>query len=78
MATLSVRRAGERPLDYLKIRFTDVVITSFEQGADQDVPTERVAFEFAKVELTYTSQDPRGGPGAVSKAGWDLHQNVKI
>ena len=77
-ATLSVRRPGERPLDYLTVRFRDVVITAFEQASGDEEPVERVAFEFANIEFSYTAQDARGGAGAVSKAGWDLRRNAKI
>lgn len=60
-AVLSVRRAGRGAPDHLRIRFTDVVITSFAQAAgDQEDPLDSVAFEFGKVELQHT---PQGAPG---------------
>jgi type VI secretion system secreted protein Hcp len=35
-ATLTVRKAGKDPLEYLTIAFSDVVVTSFEQAGDQE------------------------------------------
>jgi type VI secretion system secreted protein Hcp len=77
-ATLSVRRAGKAALEYLKIKFTDVLVSSYDQAGDEDVPHEMVAFDFARVELAYTAQQPRGAAAAPVTAGWDLAKNLKI
>jgi type VI secretion system secreted protein Hcp len=77
-ASLSVRRAVKKQLEYLKIKFTDVLITSFDQAGDGDVPEETVAFDFTKIAIDYTPQGPQGAPGGAIHAGWDLSQNVKI
>jgi len=77
-ALLSVRRAGKAQLEYLKIKFTDVLVTSFEQAASEEPPEEMVGFNFAKIEVEYTPQQARGGPAAAVKAGWDLAKNTKI
>jgi type VI secretion system secreted protein Hcp len=73
-ATLSVRRAGKQALEYLKIKFTEVFVTSFHEEAGQEPPTELIAFDFGRIEIEYSQQ--RGG-GTV-KAGWDVKKNVKI
>lgn len=77
-ATLTVRKAGAKPVDYLIIEFKDIVITSLEQVSGDEMPMERVAFAYANLEITYAPQDARGRTGPSSKAGWDLQQNVKI
>lgn len=77
-AMLSVRKAGGRPLEYVKIKFTDVVVTSFEQTSGDEAPAEMVAFDFGGIDFAYTSQDASGGPGPVTQTGWDLSQNVKL
>jgi type VI secretion system secreted protein Hcp len=77
-ALLTVRKAGGKPLEYLKIKFTDVLVTSFEQASGDEAPAETVAFDFGKIDLEHTSQDPRGGAGAVTTAGWDLAKNAKL
>jgi type VI secretion system secreted protein Hcp len=77
-ANLSVRRSGKAQLEYLKIKFTDVIVSSYEQRAAADAPEEVVAFSFGRVELSYTAQGTAGGAAGSINAGWDLAKNVKL
>jgi type VI secretion system secreted protein Hcp len=77
-ATLSVSRGTKAAFEWLKVKFTDVLITSYEQLGDDEGLHEVVAFDFAKVELQVTPQSTRGGAGATVSAGWDLTKNVKL
>jgi type VI secretion system secreted protein Hcp len=78
-ASLSVTRgAAKAAFDWLKIKFTDVLITSYEQAGDEDPPHELVAFDFARVEMTVTPQTAKGGPGTPVTVGWDLKKNAKL
>lgn len=75
---LSVRRSAKVAVEYLKIKFTDVLISSYEQAGGGDVPEETIAFNFAKIEMTFLPQQTRGAAGAPIEAGWDLSRNLKI
>lgn len=77
-ATLSVRRAAKAALEYLKIKFTDVLVSSYAQAGDEEGAHETVAFDFARIELEYTPQQARGAAAGSIEAGWDLKKNVKI
>lgn len=78
-ASLSVRRAGKAQLEYLKIKFTEVLVTSFEQaGGGGDVPEEMVGLAFGRIEMAYKSQQASGAPGEAVEAGWNLAKNVKL
>ena len=77
-ASLTVGRGAKAAFEWLKIKFSDVLITSWEQTGDADPPHELVAFDFARVELQVTPQTASGAPGAPVKAGWDIKKNVKI
>jgi type VI protein secretion system component Hcp len=44
-------KAGRDPLEYLKITFSDVVVTSFEQAGDQEPPREAVSPAFDRIEI---------------------------
>ena len=79
-ATLTVRKAGETPLEYLKIKLTDLIITSLSTGGSggEDRLTENVTLNFAKVNVDYVEQTATGGEGAKPKMGWDIAGNVKI
>jgi type VI secretion system secreted protein Hcp len=78
-ATLSVRRAKKAALEYLKIKFEDVLVTSYEQvGDEEDEPYELVSFEFGRIGLEYRPQKAGGAAAGVVVAGWDLKANKKI
>jgi type VI secretion system secreted protein Hcp len=79
-AMLVVRKAGEKPLEYMKVKMNDVMITAYSTGgsAGEDRLTENVTLNFAKVECIYTGQAKGGtGEGEV-KMGWDIKGNIKV
>lgn len=78
-ATLTVRKAGDKPLEYLVIEMTDVLITNYSTGGSggEDRLTENVNLNFAKVEVKYTEQTQTGGEGEKPKFGFDIAQNAK-
>jgi type VI secretion system secreted protein Hcp len=77
-ASLSVRRASKAQLEYLKIKLTDVLVTSFEEAGGGDVPEEMVGLAFGRIELEYKPQQATGALGGAVKAGWNLAKNAKI
>jgi type VI secretion system secreted protein Hcp len=79
-AKLTVRKAGESPLEYLVITMTDVMITAVSTGGSggEDRLTENVTLNFAKVKVNYTEQTATGGVGAKPVMGWNIAENVKL
>lgn len=79
-ATLSVRKAGEKPLVYLKITMTDLMITSVSTGGSggEDRLTENVTLNFSKVKVNYIEQTDTGAGGAKPEMGWDIAGNAKL
>lgn len=79
-ATLVCRKAGTEQQEYLKIKFSDLLISSFQTGGSSGdiVPVDQVSFNYAKVEYEYKPQDEKGKIGSPVKAGWDLKKNVKV
>ena len=75
---LAVRRADKTKLEYLKIKFTDVLVTSFEEVGGTEQPQEAISFAFGTIAIEFTPQSAKGAPGTVLKVGWDLSRNVKI
>lgn len=77
-ATLVVRKAGEQPLEYLKITMKDVIITSVSTGGSggEDRLTENVTLNFAQVKVDYKEQTATGGVGATPTMNWDIAQNI--
>jgi len=76
-AVLTVRKAGEKPLEYLTIKLQEVVITSVTTGASggDDRLTENVTLNFAKVKVEYLPQEAKGGKGNMIPFGWDIAGN---
>jgi len=79
-AVLVVRKAGETPLEYLKITMSEVLVTSISQGGSggEDRLTENVTLNFAKVKVDYVEQTVKGAKGATPSMGWDISQNIKM
>ena len=78
-AFLTVRKAGETPLEYIKIKMTECLITSISTGGSggEDRLTENVTINFAQVNLDYQEQNKSGGPeGGAVKFGWQIAENV--
>lgn len=79
-AKLTVRKAGENPLEYLVVTMEDVIVASVSHGGShgEDRLTEHVSLNFARVKVDYTAQDSKGGAGAKPKMGWDIAAGKKI
>ena len=79
-ANLVIRKAGgASPVEYLKIKLTEVFITSVSTGGSggEDRLTENVALNFSKFQLFYTPQDAKGAAGTTIPCGWDISANAK-
>ncbi len=79
-ATLTVRKAGETPLEYYVLKLTEVMVTSLTTGGSggQDRLTENVTLNFAKYELDYKPQKADGSGDAAVKVGWNIAENKKV
>lgn len=77
-AVLTARKAGEKPLEYLKITMTDCLITSVSTGGSggEDRFTENVSINFAKVKVDYDAQVAKGGKGAHGSMEFDIAKNA--
>lgn len=79
-AKLTVRKAGENPLEYLIITMQDVLVSQISPGGSgaEERLMEQVSLNFAKVKVDYTEQTSTGGAGAKPKMGWDIEANKKM
>ncbi|HYG34735.1 MAG TPA: type VI secretion system tube protein Hcp [Clostridia bacterium] len=79
-AVLTLRKAGDRPFEFLKITLSEVVVSSVSTGGSggEDRLTENVTLRFSKVKVEYTVQKPDGTKGEVVTFGWDLAGNVAL
>lgn len=77
-AVLVVRRAGHRPVEFLEIRLTEVLVTSVATGAsgEENRLTETITLNFGKVEVDYVPQKPDGSEDSKVPFQWDLRTNT--
>jgi type VI secretion system secreted protein Hcp len=57
---IAVRKAGEKPIEYLKIKLTDILISSIQMdGHGSALPAESFTLDFKKAQFAISS--PNGG-----------------
>ena len=64
---LTLQKSGEKPVEYLKIKLTDILISGYSTGGNNGTgePAEQVSFSFSSVEVSAAEQGPDGSTG-----GW--------
>jgi type VI secretion system secreted protein Hcp len=78
-AVLTGRKAGKAPMEFLVIKLTDVLVSSYDTGGGTALPpNDQVSLNFAKIEVSFAGQKPDGSPDVPVKAGWDVKRNVKV
>ena len=78
-ATLTCRRAGGSQQEYLIIKLSDVLVSSYHVGgsAGSDVlPSSRFTLNFAKISKTYNAQKADGTAGGSVKFEYDQKANA--
>ena len=77
---ITVRKAGDKPLEYLKIKLADILISGVQESGhgSADKLSENVTLNFAKFWVDYQEQkaDGTGTPGG--EMAFDIKANVKI
>lgn len=80
-ALLTVREAGEKQQEYLKVKFSDFIVSSYTTGGSggSDIkPVDSISLNFSKVEFDYKPQNAQGALGGAVTAGWNLKTNEKV
>ncbi len=80
-AVLTCRKAGGNQEEYLKVKMSDLLVSSFQTGGAASsgiVPTDQISLTFAKIEFEYKEQKPDGTLGGAIKGGYDLKANKKF
>lgn len=77
-AVLTVRKAGEKPLEYLKITMKEVIVANVSTGGSggEDRLTENITLNFAEFKVEYTPQKKDGTGDAAITAAWNIAENV--
>jgi type VI secretion system secreted protein Hcp len=77
-ATLTVRKAGDKPVEYMVIKMKDVLISSVHTGGSGggDVLTENISLNFSHFEVIFTEQDQLGAATTSIPGGFNIAGNV--
>jgi type VI secretion system secreted protein Hcp len=76
---LTLRKPGAQPLEFLKIKFADIIISSFQNAAiaaDAGQPKDQFSLWFAKIEFSYYRQNNTGGLDPPDIFVWDRVKGV--
>jgi|RhiMethySRZTD1v2_1073278.scaffolds.fasta_scaffold00065_2 type VI secretion system secreted protein Hcp len=76
-ALLTVRKAGDKPLEYIKLTLNEVMVTAVSTGGSggEDRLTENVTLNFAKFKYEYTPQKADGSGDATVNFAFDIAAN---
>ena len=77
-ATLVCRKAGKDQQEFLTIKMTDVIVSSYQTSAADEVPFDSVSLNFAKIEVEYKQQKQDGTLTPGGKFGFDLKSNKAV
>jgi type VI secretion system secreted protein Hcp len=78
-AVLTCRKAGKEQQEFLIIKFSDLLISSYQTGGSQGevIPTDQISFNFAIIEIDYKEQKKDGTLGPAIHGGWDVKKHQK-
>jgi len=79
-ATLTVRKAGKKSLDYIIIKMKKLLVTSVTTGGSggEERLTEQVSLNFANVEYAYVPQKEDGSGDTKKEFKWNIEENKKV
>ena len=78
-AMLTVRKAGENPLEYLKVSMKEVLVSSVSTGGSggEDRLTENITLNFSWFKVEYTPQKADGTGEAAVEMAWNIAENTR-
>jgi type VI secretion system secreted protein Hcp len=76
-AVLTVRKAGDTPVEHLTIKLEKVMVSGINNGADSgdERQTEEITLNFQRFEVKYTPQDETGKGQASISVKYDIAAN---
>jgi type VI secretion system secreted protein Hcp len=77
---LTLRKAGENPLEYLTVDLESILVSSYQVSGSNGggIPSESISLNFVKVKTEYWTQSDKGAKGENANFSWDVAKNVKF
>jgi type VI secretion system secreted protein Hcp len=78
-ALLTVRKAGGKPLEYVKVKMKDALVSSIHPGGSghDERLTETLGLNFSVVEFDYVPQKADGSGDASIPITWNIAKNAE-
>jgi len=73
---LSATKAGGGGKPYLKISLGELFVTSLQDSASSENPTESVSFSYNTIKIEYSTQNEQGILTATGAVSYNLKTNV--
>ena len=78
-ATLTLVKVGQIQQEFMKIKFSDIIVTSYQTGGSAGaVPAEQCSLSFSRVDLSTADQKADGSIGSWETIGWDVAKNASL
>jgi len=76
-ATITLRKAGDKPMEYLIYNLKEVFISSYNAAAHDGggIAQESFSINFTTIEFNYAPQNADGSAGAKITKTYDVNQN---
>jgi type VI secretion system secreted protein Hcp len=74
-AILTCRKAGKDQQEFLKVSFSDILVSSYQTGGSGGadiLPVDQISLNFAKIEIEYKEQQKTGALAGSVKKFFDL------
>jgi type VI secretion system secreted protein Hcp len=75
-AILTCRKAGKEQQEYLKILFSDLLVSSYQTSGSGEAPMDQISLNYNKIEIEYREQKPDGTLAGPIKTHYDQKQQV--
>lgn len=74
---MTCRKAGKEQQEYLKIKFSDLLVSNFQTGgsAGDVIPVDQIALNFSKIEISYAPQKADGSLDSPVVHNYSLKEN---
>ena len=76
-ATITVRKSGNNPVDYVKIELGNCIVSGYNLTVGKDgMPMERILLSYGSIKYSYWTQDEKGSPGPVNQKSYNVQTNT--
>ena len=79
-ATLTVRKAGKVPQDFLILNMQNVMVTSItmKESEAEDRPQETIMIKYGRIDIEYTPYKADGTKESQVSVTWDVASNKAV